>query len=219
MNLLFNNEFCSNYLGCSGKIALLNGASLFEAGIDFVVAVMQPLGHQATARNGGIGKLAAVKYYMTCIHPAHQWPSVSDFGSCSSLEGLEMLAWTRRFSSACITSAYIWAPGGLLLLLVHNCLIPAAGIFVPALVLSHFTCGDDRRCQTPCNGLVLGPLAWTSLLESDLAPRNFDREHPGSIYTSATVDISRIGLNDWFPLPLAYFLALASSPPMQMPFL
>lgn len=50
----------------------------------------------------------------------------------------------------------------------HNCLISAAGVFVPALVLSHFTCGDDRRCQTPCNGLVLGTLAWTSRLESDL---------------------------------------------------
>lgn len=84
MNLLFNNDFCSNYLGRSGKIALLNGASLFEAAIGFVMALMQPLGHQTTARNGGIERPAAVKYYLTSIFPARQWPSVSDFGSCSS---------------------------------------------------------------------------------------------------------------------------------------
>lgn len=79
-----------------------------------------------------------------------------------------MLAWTRRFSSAYIISAYLWSPGGFVLLLVHNCLIPAAGVFVPAIVLLHFTRDDDRRCQTPCNGLALGTLAWTSRLESDL---------------------------------------------------
>lgn len=76
MNLLFNKEFRFNHLGRSGKIVLLNGASLFEAAIGFVMALMQPPGLQATARNGGIGRPAAVKYYLTCIHPAHQWPSV-----------------------------------------------------------------------------------------------------------------------------------------------
>lgn len=113
-----------------------------------------------------------------------------------------MLAWTWRFSSAYVISAYLWSPGGLVLLLVTIASSqPPGSLFLPSFchILHVVMIGVAKLLVMVWSWVPWpGPHVWNLIF----APRNFDREHPGSIYTSATADISRISLNDWPPLPL-----------------